>query len=325
MLKMKSLAESLESRYTLNEKYDSSVPEWFKYVLDNNIDNVKRNLLDINDTALDKMKFIEAPIPDKVPRITKNQQIIPVFAFRDPDLVYQDRLVTDCWAKGVNDDYCPDNFLYADGQKRFYQRSGRDTYGNMKRDHNFFDSIVGYGYIKLDDPALGERENIRQIRRELRDELNQIPNYRRESHVPKGEWDDDQRYDKSGYRRTNANDRKQKSKELQRNKIFDTLDDYIEDTKGKISSYKFVLADMLTETDNIGMLGGIRRAISNLENMSSNLNGLIKDYGYMDFTKPEQVEAYKYIVENYKDSIDLADKEIREYIDDREMAIVDWI
>lgn len=240
---IRNLSESLENRYSLQEAFDESMPDWLKKALgataahSTGVYNVRNNKYYYNKLGyksdkyyyprvdyqqkrgahgdekeatsladrflelgidISKMKVHNAPMPDKVPRITKNQQIIPIFKFANGQV----------WAKGVNDreKYYDANNPWDD--KPFKALSSKQV----------IDDAVEYCYIDLNDPAVADKPvtDIREKREQLLSELAQIGNYFKNT-----SWNTD----KSGYnRKINRAKYAEKAKELKIKKIPQTFD-----------------------------------------------------------------------------------------------------
>lgn len=268
---IRNLSESLENRYSLQEAFDESMPDWLKKALgataahSTGVYNVGNNKYHYNKSGhksdkydyprvdyqqkrgaygdekeatsladrflelgidISKMKVHDAPMPDKVPRITKNQQIIPIFKFANGQV----------WAKGVND---REKYYDANNpwdEKPFKALSSKQV----------IDDAVEYCYIDLNDPAVADKPvaDIREKRKQLLSELAQIGNYFKNTH-----W----YTDKSGYnRKVNSAKYAEKAKELKIKKIPQTFDKICAEAAELVEIVKDFVSD--ADIKDYGML-----------------------------------------------------------------------
>ena len=182
---------------------------------------------------LSKVKIVEAPIPNKIPRITKNNQIIPIFLLENGQV----------WAKGIND-------------REEYADYPYESFRSMKAD-DILSKCKAYCYIDLSDPNINTVGDKKINRQKLKAELNAIPNYfRSESSY----W---YKRDKSGYtNRHNVKRYQEKAKELK----LKNVDSMLETCAQKIVDYKTQLSDILTEVDitEINNLARIQESVDYL-------------------------------------------------------------
>ena len=225
LLKLNSLNESLEKKYKLDEAFDESMPKWLKDAIalsavnadlssfyepnangskDSHsgphklrtwtpkkfdAQNAAGNLVPQYQTRRDwysssnfestqkefglagtllakgidlsKVKVYSAPNPHAIVRASKKRPQIDIYHFDNGQV----------WARGFNDrEIC--NFTGLP----FYA-SSKETMGEHLED---------YAYIELNDPNIDTVSDIRDKRRELKNELMKIPNYYR--NPGKSEW-----------------------------------------------------------------------------------------------------------------------------------------
>lgn len=182
---------------------------------------------------ISKVKIYEAPIPDKIPRRTKNQQIIPIFHLPNGQV----------WAVGIND-----REEYA-GTYEPFSRSKQQV----------LDDCVDYAYIDLNDENIDTVGEIRKKRAELKQELSEIPNYYRED-----SWDTD----KSGYSNS-VNTRRYK--EIAKKLKYKKLPKLVEDCGIQITEYKEQIADILEEIDILENNSETNNLLSNLSTAMNDL------------------------------------------------------
>lgn len=184
---------------------------------------------------ISKVKIVEAPVPDKIPRITKKNQIIPIFLLDNGQV----------WAKGIND-------------REEYASYPYKPFKNMPADE-LLKNCKAYCYIDLSDPNIDTVGDKRQDRAKLKAELATIPNYFRDN----GGYG----RDKSGYtNKYNVNRYKEKAKELK----LKNVDSLLEKCAQKITDYKTQLSDILSEIEitDAEALGAIHYAVDDLRDAS---------------------------------------------------------
>lgn len=267
LLNLKSLTESLDKKYKvdetlkedLNEAFDESMPKWLKDRLGFTAMRANISKSNANKTYRDKypgqyfsdykkergqygneselyglagsflnhnidiskVKVHEAPVPDKVPRITKNQQIVPIFLMRNGQV----------WAKGIND-----REKYATTNKPFPA---------LKNDE-LLNDCTAYAYIDLNDLGYDQQQgdkrfagtdsiqSIRDARQDLKRELNSLPNYYRKN----GGWNSD----KSGYSNSINVERYKKYAAVAG---FNKLESKIDDVVDRFNNCKIAIMDYL--------------------------------------------------------------------------------
>ena len=226
---------------------------------------------------LSKVKVVEAPIPNKIPRITKNNQIIPVFLLDNGQV----------WAKGIND-------------REEYSGYPYESFKSMKAD-DILSKCKAYCYIDLSDPNINTVGEKRFNRQKLKAELNHIPNYfRTESNY----WD---RVDKSGYtNKYNVKRYQEKARELK----LKNVDSMIETCAQKIVDYKTQLSDILSEVDitEIDNLANIQRAVDDLRDACRYYQ---KACEYIDIMNSEQDARLKTSwAENVYSQLEYSEREL---------------
>lgn len=203
---------------------------------------------------LSKVKIVEAPVPNKIPRITKNNQIIPIFLLENGQV----------WAKGIND-------------REEYAAYPYEPFRSMKAD-DILSKCKAYCYIDLSDPNINTVGDKRDERRKLKAELNKIPNYfRSEGDV----WNP---RDKSGYtNKYNVKRYREKAKELK----LKTVDSKLEECAQKIVDYKIQLSDILNETDiiEVDTMSDIRGAVDDLRDACRYYKNACDYIDYMNLEK----------------------------------------
>lgn len=181
MTTIKNLTESLEKKYRLYEAFDPSLPNWLKKELSRN--RWLRDALLNAGIDISKLKAHEAPIPDKVPRNSKNQKIIPVFLMDNNEV----------WVKNYND---YDSYGYVDTGS--WSTSGYKTFKQMNS-QQIIERTKDYCYLEKADPAITDKpvEKKRFDRQKLQQELRQLGNYFRTAEENQ-RWQSAS-FDKSGY------------------------------------------------------------------------------------------------------------------------------
>lgn len=279
LLNLKLLNESLENKYKLDEAFDESMPKWLGDRL--GYENLFYNKRDMNKAVdkygdqarsyykqnrktneyggelslinqflkhgidLSKVKVTEAPVPDKVPRITKKNQIIPIFLFDNGQI----------WAKGINDR--EEANWYYNGLN--FPRVPSD---------DIIKHAVKYAFIELSDPNIDTVTEKRTLRKEIADELAKIPNYNRLDPSMSSRYN---KLDKSGYKVTATADKyASKLRELKYDRLGDEIEKAayaIEDMKHQISE---VLEDIdLTSSDSLDLYRKIYSAVDTLRDAAS--------------------------------------------------------
>lgn len=226
---------------------------------------------------ISKIKIHEAPIPDKIPRRTKNQQIIPIFHLPNGQV----------WAVGIND-------------REEYQMT-REPFSRSKQ--QVLDDCVDYAYIDLNDENIDTVGEIRKKRAELKQELNKIPNYYRNDSW--NNWD----ADKSGYsNKVNTKRYKEIAKKLKYKK----LPSLIEDCGIQITEYKEQITDILEELDMFeddsktnGILNKLIDALRNLRDANTCYTDALSALDRFN-NEPDQT----YIADNVIDCIKRAQREL---------------
>ena len=186
---------------------------------------------------LNKVEVVEAPVPSKVPRATKNQQFIPIFAFANGQV----------WAKGINDrELANYDAIPGHGGEAFSKIPNSEIINNA----------VAYAYIDLS--AKGATDKIRKQRADLKAELEAIPEISRgvsgsDAYVSSdskgrsiGQWVN---RDKSGYLKINAARYANVAKELAKNKKYRRLPTLLDECTEKFDYYKHQLNMIFDEID----------------------------------------------------------------------------
>lgn len=226
---------------------------------------------------ISKIKIHEAPIPDKIPRRTKNQQIIPIFHLPNGQV----------WAVGIND------------REEYWM-----THEPFSRSRQqVLDDCVDYAYIDLNDENIDTVGEIRKKRAELKNELNKIPNYYRDN-----SWNNFGA-DKSGYRNeVNTKRYKEIAKKLKYKK----LPKLIEDCGIQITEYKEQITDILEELDmfeddskTTGILNKLSDALRNLRDANTYYKDALDNLDSFN-QYPDQT----YIADNVIDYIKHAQREL---------------
>lgn len=208
---------------------------------------------------LSKVKIVEAPIPNKIPRITKNNQIIPIFLLENGQV----------WAKGIND-------------REEYAAYPYEPFRSMKAD-DILSKCKAYCYIDLSDPNINTVGDKRDERRKLKAELEKIPNYFR---YESSYWD---KRDKSGYtNKYNVKRYKEKARELK----LKNVDSKLEECAQKIVDYKTQLSDILTEVDiiEVDTISDIRGAVDDLRDACRYYKNACDYIDYMNNERDAEVK-----------------------------------
>lgn len=125
--------------------------------------------------------------------------------------------------------------------REIYSNSGKIFKKFAKdRSDEFLDKCIHYAYIETSDPAVGSYTTIREKRQKLAQELNEIGNYNRQEYDPYGN------FDKSGYRVTKTSQRYKKA--LDKIK-YSKIDKTFEEIASRIENIKYALISALTEVD----------------------------------------------------------------------------
>lgn len=186
---------------------------------------------------LNKVEVTEAPVPSKVPRTTKNQQFIPIFAFANGQV----------WAKGINDrELANYDAIPGHGGEAF----------NKIPNSEIINNAVAYAYIDLS--AKGATDKLKKQRADLKAELEAIPEISRgvpgaDTYVFSdskgrsiGQWVN---RDKSGYLKINAARYANVAKELAKNKKYRRLPTLLDECTEKFDYYKHQLNMIFDEID----------------------------------------------------------------------------
>lgn len=225
---------------------------------------------------LNKVDVIEAPVPAKVPRTTKNQRFIPIFAFANGQV----------WAKGIND-------REEAGYNAVPGYVGEPF--NRIPNSEIIDSAVAYAYIDLS--AKGATDKIKKQRAALKAELEAIPEISRgisgsttymdsdSKGRPIGQWVD---RDKSGYLKINAARYVNVAKELAKNKKYKRLPYLIDECSEQLNYYKQQLTMVLDDID-----------FSDFDSSNSTLARLKDSIG-----KFNEANSYFSTMKSYLDSIE---------------------
>ena len=338
LLNLKSLNESLENKYRLEEAFDESMPKWLKDRL--GYENLYHNKHDARKASdkykgqpmtwykrdrktgenggdlslinqflksgvdISKVKVVEAPIPDKIPRITKNNQIIPIFLFDNGQV----------WAKGIND---REEANWDRNDKNF---SRTDSDELMKH-------VVKYAYIDLSDPNIDTVSEKRDIRKKIASELRSIPNYNRVPENKQTNYWNSPSYDKSGYVVVKSADKyAQKLRELRYNKLGDELEkaaNNIETMKRQISD---VFDDIeLNDTDSLDLYRKVYSAIDYLKDAASCYKDACEYIDRMNGSEPNHRNSYADYALNYIERCNNCLSRIEQnYIGDLMKVSADW-
>lgn len=212
---------------------------------------------------LNKVEVTEAPVPTKVPRQTKHQQIIPIFAFKNGQV----------WAKGINDreevgancipGYTGDTFKKVPGSE-------------------IIDNAVAYAYIDLS--AKGATDTLKQARANLKKELESISDIARGTPGTPGRDSAGHQTvrDKSGYLRTNAARYREIAKELAQKKKYKQLPALIADIEDKLIYYKQQLTMLLDEID-FSDVDGSSALMSDLADEVNRLKYATREFGNVKY------------------------------------------
>ena len=365
LLNLKKLNESLEKNYTLDEAFDDSMPKWLRdRIAVTNVEGRQSEVsyrtyggtknrgtgssIDLSHKYplgqvpwvdyqanrkegesdydlglgpqllkhgidLSKVKIIEAPVPDKVPRSTKNQQIIPIFHLTNGQV----------WAKGIND-----REKYADGNAPYgvYDQ----TFGALG--NKLIPYCDAYAYIELSDPAVGTVAELREKRKELLREVEQLPNYIRQDKnaVARGyayvSGRGRVKVDKSGYY-TEVNQRKYKDavKRLRASNVGKNIITYTE----QLEDYKEVISSILLDIDfsdntddDIGnRLQSLQNAVQYLKNAYGELYDIIDTVDTTDYKNDSfYLDRIGNKASNLKDYLEYLQDSVGKY----EKAVADW-
>ena len=300
-MRLKELTNSLQDKYTLNEAFDPSLPDWLKGELSGESYTARQLLR--KGVDISTLKAYRAPIPEKVPRDTKNQKIIPVFLMDNSKV----------WVKGYNDDMEYGWLNEARQWKTFRQMNSRQV----------IDHAVDYCYLEKADPAIVDKvvEKKRLDRKELRTELNKLENYFRtkeENQFGGAE------FDKSGYIK---NDLKDKYKD----KYYALKSKQVPELYSKVSEEASQLIDMLKEMVNdissldYGTLETVRDKISTIKDVAQAMDSVDRAMTRWENSEDSEEEARTTRramnrLEEAKEAIDEAQQELEEY----SKSIVDW-
>lgn len=179
---------------------------------------------------LNKVEVTEAPVPTKVPRQTKHQQIIPIFAFKNGQV----------WAKGINDrEEVGANCIPGYTGDTFKKVPGSEIINNA----------VAYAYIDLS--AKGATDALKQERANLKKELESISDIARGTPNTAGRDSAGRRTarDKSGYLRTNAARYREIAKKLAQNRKYKKLPYLVDECSEQLDYYKQQLTMVLEDID----------------------------------------------------------------------------
>lgn len=229
---------------------------------------------------LNKVEVTEAPVPSKVPRTTKHQQFIPIFAFANGQV----------WAKGINDrETAWASAIPGYNTVPFGSIPGSEIVNNA----------VAYAYIDLS--AKGATDKIKKQRADLKAELMNLPEIERgipgaNTYIRSdskgrsiGQWVD---RDKSGYLKINAARYKNIAKDLAKNKKYKRLPYLVDECSEQLEYYRQQLTMILEDID-----------FSDYDS-SSNILARLKDS--IDLFKDANSRFYdtQVYLDSYQDSID---------------------
>lgn len=282
LLRLKSLNESFEKKYQLNEKFDDSMPKWLKDRLAfNALETSLSHAYNKDGKVLNRWQAPRAKFPDysAMPDTTASKQRGGSYNVRDYGLMasfidagidVSKLKVTEApipsrvpkhtvnqqfipiflldtgqvWAKGIND---RERFSSQYGTPAFDYDLNDKPFKSIKSE-DIIKHCVAYCYAEDSDAdAVRTVGDTRESRKVLKQELLNIPNYSRSQNPTQLS---SLSYDKSGYRKISMADKyASELKEIKRNKNIKSIATDLEKCATLLDNYKEILVDMLGDVE----------------------------------------------------------------------------